>query len=248
MKADRAFDELATRDPLFAVVPAPEYRTAALTEATRAKFFEDGDALVQALVRTIELRLAPLFAPTSILEYGCGVGRLAFPLARLAKRRGGFVTAVDRSMPMLDRARRFGKERALDNITFAGPSELFAQPAQFDFIVCYGLLQRLRPDEGIRLIHRLLRLILPGGIVAFQFPLWTHASWATRFSRRTRLAVPAVNALVNLSRGVRPGEPLIPSYTYDPRPVLAAFSHASVPAAHLVFDNHGDLQGVVALG
>ena len=32
----------------------------------------------------IDRRLSPHFAPMSILEYGCGVGRLALPLARRA--------------------------------------------------------------------------------------------------------------------------------------------------------------------
>ena len=38
----------------------------------------------------------------SILEYGCGVGRLALPLAR----RAASMTAVDRSPAMLNIARR----------------------------------------------------------------------------------------------------------------------------------------------
>jgi SAM-dependent methyltransferase len=86
-----------TSEPYFTVLTDPRFLRANLTEESRAEFFRSGDALVDFLVRTIQLRLAPDFAPTAILDYGCGPGRLAVPLARLAARRGGTVTAVDRS-------------------------------------------------------------------------------------------------------------------------------------------------------
>ena len=50
----------------------------------------------------------------TVLDVGCGPGRLTIPLAKIAKS----VTAVDLSKGMLEVAKRRAKEEGLDNITF----------------------------------------------------------------------------------------------------------------------------------
>ncbi len=248
MQSDPAFDQFVQREPFFVVVPAPEYRAAVLTDAARLKFFRDGNAIVQALVRTIELRLAPHFAPTSILEYGCGIGRLALPLARLAARKGGSVTAVDTSPAMLAHARTTAATHAIDNITFTDPETVATGSRRFDFILCYAVLQRLRSADGIAVVDRLMRLLLPGGIVALQFPIWNRVSLANRATRWMRETIPGMNALVNMSRGQPADQPFIASHTYDLHAVLAVLDRAGLPATHMVFDDHGDLRSVIAIG
>ena len=94
---DPRWDRLAAREPYFAVLTAPQFLRRNLTPERHREFFASGDALVESMFRAIELQLSPYFNPTAILEYGCGVGRLAIPLARRAVRNGGSVTAVDRS-------------------------------------------------------------------------------------------------------------------------------------------------------
>src|SRR5215210_691554 len=92
-------------EPYFTVLTDSKFLRARMTDAARDEFFGGGETLVDFMWRTIQLRVAPAFGPTAILEYGCGVGRLAIPLARRAARRGGTVTAVDRSAAMLGVAR-----------------------------------------------------------------------------------------------------------------------------------------------
>ena len=97
-----AFDDFAAREPYFAVVTSPRFLRANLTPEHEREFFASGEALVDRMFAIIEAGLVPKFAPVAMLEYGCGVGRLAIPLSR----RPGSVTAVDRSGVMLDVARR----------------------------------------------------------------------------------------------------------------------------------------------
>src|SRR5215831_8656813 len=85
-------DALERDEPYFTVLTDPRFLRANLTDDARRTFFAGGETLVDFLWRTIQLRLAPDFAPTAILEYGCGAGRLAIPLARRAARRAGMVT------------------------------------------------------------------------------------------------------------------------------------------------------------
>ena len=96
------FDEFAAREPYFAILTAPRFLKANLTPEHEREFFASGEMLVEWMFSVIEAGLSPQFAPMSSLEYGCGIGRLALPLAR----RAGSVTAVDRSPVMLDLARR----------------------------------------------------------------------------------------------------------------------------------------------
>src|SRR5262245_48492313 len=128
-------------EPYFGVLTDPKFLRANLTDAARREFFASGETLVDFLWRTIQLRLAPDFGPTAILEYGCGPGRLAIPLARRAARRAGTVTAVDRSPAMLGTAREEAAAHGVGNIAFCAPEELSAQ-TRFDFVVCYLVLQR----------------------------------------------------------------------------------------------------------
>src|SRR5262245_56706772 len=96
-RPDLLFEAFAAREPYFAVLTAPKYRLANLTPDAEREFFASGEAVVDWIFHVIETRIAPRFSPMSTLEYGCGPGRLALPLAR----RPGSVTAVDRSPAML---------------------------------------------------------------------------------------------------------------------------------------------------
>ena len=109
--------------------------------------------------------LSPQFAPMSTLEFGCGTGRLALPLAQ----RPGTVVAVDRSPAMLARARGEAERRGLGHIAFKDPAQLFAAPRPFDLVVCYHVLQRLRRDEAIALLRQLTTSIGPDGVGVFQW-------------------------------------------------------------------------------
>src|SRR5260221_7159324 len=92
---DPRWEAYAAREPYFAVLTDPKFLRANLTPDREREFFDSGEALVTLALRMIE-PLAPIFTPRSVLEYGCGAGRLAIPLAR----RPGAVTAVDRSPAM----------------------------------------------------------------------------------------------------------------------------------------------------
>src|SRR5262249_43208094 len=155
-------------------------------------FFASGETLVDYMFRLIESRLAPDFAPSSILEYGCGPGRLAIPLARRAARRSGTVVAVDRSAVMLDLARQTARTQGIDNISFETPDDFARQSRTFDFLSCYLVLQRMPEADGIALLRRLLARLAPGGVAAISLPYRSVAGISVRASRWLRAHVPAV--------------------------------------------------------
>ena len=234
-------------EPYFTVLTDPKFLRANLTDETRREFFAGGEALVDFMWRTIQLRLSPDFGPTAILEYGCGAGRLALPLARRAARRAGMVTAVDRSPAMLRTARLEAESEGVQNIVFCEPDELFAQTNRFDFLVCYLVLQRMPPRDGLALVRRLIERIVPGGIGVFQFPYRTEASALVSGSRWLREHVPGANAVVNTLRGQAGSQPFTPTHTYRTEDVLKILDATDAPAAYLTLEDHGDVASVIAM-
>jgi SAM-dependent methyltransferase len=236
---DSGWESFARREPYFAVLTSPEFLRANLTAETERAFFAGGEEYVAWMRRVIDERLVPEFAPLSTLEYGCGVGRLALPFAG----RPGRVTAVDRSPAMLDAARHEAERRGVRHIEFLTPRELFTpavdpggrRPA-FDLVNCYGVLQRLRPADGVALLQQLVALIAPGGVGVFQVPFRSTTSRLVELSRWMRQSVPGVNAVANLMRGKPPGDPFMASHTYDLNDVFRSLYSASAGAMHVVFE------------
>ncbi|MFH2007922.1 MAG: methyltransferase domain-containing protein [bacterium] len=97
-----------------------------------------------------------------VLDLGCGQGRHAIPLAE----RGYDVTGVDLSPTMLERARRFAKEREvavrwhrrrMENLDGLGP---------FDACLClYTVLGYYGDDGDLDVLHQVCRSLHPGGLL-----------------------------------------------------------------------------------
>jgi SAM-dependent methyltransferase len=226
---DPAWEAFARREPFFAVLPIDAHRSSNLTPETEAAFFASGETHVEWMLQMIG-PLAPGFAPLSALEYGCGIGRLALPLAWRVRS----VTAVDRSPAMLAHARDLAARRGVSNITFSTPEELNASSRRFDLVVCHLVLQRLPVKHGVALIENLLARVAPGGIGVFQFPYLTTSSAGVRTVRWLREHAPFINAIVNRIRGKAADEPFIPTHVYNLYAVLDRLRRAKVDATHLM--------------
>jgi ubiquinone/menaquinone biosynthesis C-methylase UbiE len=99
-----------------------------------------------------------------VLELGCGTGRIAIPVARAGAR----VVGVDRSGPMLDRARlRARRARLASRVSFVRCDirELpFAADGSFDLVIApYGILQSLLDGRDLTsVLHAVARVLRAG--------------------------------------------------------------------------------------
>jgi ubiquinone/menaquinone biosynthesis C-methylase UbiE len=239
---DAPFDRFAAREPYFSILTDPRFLRTRLTPDTEREFFASGEAVASWMLHVIDAGLSPQFAPMSILEYGCGVGRLALPFAS----RPGSVTAVDRSPVMLDLARKEANRRGLGHIVFQTPDELFASPRTFDLVVCYHVLQRLGREEALALMRRLVGLVGSGGVGVFQWPYRTSDSALVTASRWARERLPGVNALVNATRRKPADTPFIPTHTLDLDDGLAVLDVADIGSTHVALERHQMLDYAVA--
>jgi 2-polyprenyl-3-methyl-5-hydroxy-6-metoxy-1,4-benzoquinol methylase len=240
---DPEWEAFAAREPYFAVLSAPRFRRDQLTPEHEREFFASGERLVEGLFGVID-GVFPQFAPASTLEYGCGPGRLALPLAR----RPGSITAVDWSPAMLVHARGNAERHGLGHIDFQTPADLFAGTRTFDLVVCYHVLQRMPPAAAAALVERLIDRIGPGGIGVFQWALRSgHALPAVRLSRWARARVPGANALANRLLGKPAGEPFVPTRTNDLAEIVPRFDLARFRTAHVVLERHDRLDYAIVV-
>lgn len=134
----------------------------------------------------------------TVLDFGCGDGRLSIPLARL----GFDVYAADASNEMLQRLKEnIAPYRGEFNMTMVGScgdnlSDLFGVGIvpQFDAVVCRAVLIHHGYDDATRLVLELAKVLKPGGILIADWPTgprYERQSWTdvTTWEPAHRLAV-----------------------------------------------------------
>ena len=163
-------------------------------------FLASGEEDYQQMVAPV-LERCHIAPSGSMLELGCGAGRMTGSFARRWQR--GY--AFDISREMLDKAQVIHKDARnivwqLSNGTDLAPAET----GSIDFVFSYIVLQHL-PDESLiaRYVAEMLRVLRPGGVALFQYD---GASQPT-MNLRGRVAWKVVDALweaglVSWSRGL----------------------------------------------
>src|SRR5918912_1458757 len=94
-------EEFIRREPYFTIVTDPRLLSANRTAEDERAFFQSGENDVAEIYDIARQRVVVNFAPRRVLEFGCGIGRLAVALAARAEH----VTAVDTSPAMLAAAK-----------------------------------------------------------------------------------------------------------------------------------------------
>src|SRR4051794_35022039 len=125
-ESDRAWEELG-RTQLYSAI---------IEHASRAEFFGSGEEHVAGLLRIVGERIDPDFRPSRALDFGCGVGRVLIPLARLCDEAVG----VDVSDAMLSEARRNCDERGLAHVELITTLDRLAADRRFDLVHTYIVL------------------------------------------------------------------------------------------------------------
>jgi SAM-dependent methyltransferase len=162
------WEELARREPYFPVLTNEGVRDAA--------FLESGEADIALLLPAISALLGREVPLTSVLDFGCGAGRLTIPLARRAVR----VVACDVAPSVLDHARNNVRDAGLSNVAFVEAREV---EGQFDFICSLLVFQHIRPAEGYKIIRNLLRLLSPHGVAVLQLTMEPSGGGLHRLAR-----------------------------------------------------------------
>lgn len=109
----------------------------------------------------------------SVVDFGCGDGRLSIPLAHM----GFGVTAVDASPNMLKRLRAAAKKQANDfnpddlELVQSDGTDLSKLKRQFDAVVCRAVLIHHSHADAADLVEAFAGILKPGGVLVCDWPV-----------------------------------------------------------------------------
>ena len=163
MSTDNDWELWGARDPYFGVLTHERFRKDNLTDGRRQEFLETGRLHAEYVLGLVHQHVLAGFHPRRILDFGCGVGRVLIPFARMAEEAVG----VDVSASMRSEAARNCREAGVDNVQLV-PSDdgLSALQGQFDLVHSCIVLQHIELARGRTLFSRLVDRIRPGGVGA----------------------------------------------------------------------------------
>ena len=165
MSTDLAWMDWGEQDPYFAVITDPKYRSANLTDEARKEFFATGRYHLAFVLHQVRRTIDANFNPMRMLDFGCGVGRVALPMAEHAAH----VAGVDVSPAMLAEFRRNCEERGLGKVSFhQSLDELADQAGTYDLVHSCIVFQHIDVPRGRRMFGQLLELMAEGGVGAIQ--------------------------------------------------------------------------------
>ena len=237
MNSDLSWEEWGKRDPYFAVLTDPRYRRTAFDDRARTEFFATGQGHLDYLLATIRKNIDPLFAPRSVVEFGCGVGRLLVPFALLASD----VVGVDVSDAMLQEARRNCELHEVRNVRLIkSDDQLSGLAGTFDLLHSCIVFQHIPAERGQVILSRLLQFMRPGSIAAIQ----------VLFCNSTPTSViNAAPAIPDRDRPPPPAptanpDPEIQMNPYDLNRVFLTLQRAGIRSFYADFTDHGGELGV----
>jgi SAM-dependent methyltransferase len=258
MSTDHEWERWGASDPYFGVLTNPKFRTASLTPEARAEFFYSGRCHVSAVLDTCRRVIDPAFAPQSVLDFGCGVGRLLIPFAAAAQH----VVGMDIAPSMLAEARRNCDEQGVGNVELAASDDsLSAAPGPFDLVHTAIVLQHIEVARGRLLFERLVERIRPGGVgalhVTFAWDLFasTFGQWPppppppppptwTRLTKdRIREQLGLVKAAEQVPPAAGSADPEMQMNFYNLSELLFVLQLAGVQRLHIELTDHGGAFG-----
>lgn len=164
-RTDAEWEKWGARDPYYGVLTDERFRAHRMGDADREEFFQHGFRHVEAVLRSCRNYFGESFAPRSVLDFGCGVGRLLVPFAQLMPR----VVGVDVSPSMLAEARRNCDARDAAHVELVLSDDALSRiDEKFDFVHSTMVLQHIEVPRGRELFRRLLECIRPGGGASLQ--------------------------------------------------------------------------------
>ncbi len=159
--ADTQWEEWGRKDPYYAVLTCEDYRSGKLSKEARKQFFQSSEDHIDQVMHTIRNTLDDTFSPLRAVDFGCGVGRLVIPLAKICRE----VVAVDISPSMLDEAKRnVGVAQPTADVSFERSDHPWMETCKpFDLIHSFIVFQHIPAAKGMDILRRLLDKTAPGG-------------------------------------------------------------------------------------
>lgn len=133
----------------------------------RERFFATGYSQIATLAADIEAHTGAGVQGRTVLDYGCGVGRMALPMAERAER----VIGLDVSPAVLEGAARNAQRMGISNVEWHLAETLAEHAGRYDMVQSVWVFQHIPSREGERIFATILAGLAPGGVGAVHFTL-----------------------------------------------------------------------------
>jgi SAM-dependent methyltransferase len=244
---DLAWEEWGRLEPYYSVLTQPQYRMSALDSEAKREFFVSGQHHAQGVLQNIRRQMTADFTPRSVLDFGCGVGRLVIPFARIATE----VVGLDVSPGMLREAEENCRLNGISNVKLLLSDDSLSVVAsqKFDLVHSSIVLQHIPTDRGKLIFRNLLECVAPGGVVAVQL-LYGKSRFASSYGVAPEPAPPAKPKWYELVRLLkpppppRPAEPEMQMNAYNLNELLFIMQMRGVTRFFTQFTDHAGELGV----
>jgi SAM-dependent methyltransferase len=238
LSTDVAWEEWGRRDPYFSVITHPKFRRSEMSTEALKEFFESGRIHVEYVMQTICRDIDPTFAPKTILDFGCGVGRTLLPFASLAQS----VVGVDVSRSMLQEAARNCHHQKLVNVQLLySDDSLSSLKGTYDLIHSFIVFQHIPCARGSAIFSRLLQYLAPAGVGAIHF---TYSK--SRFVATNGLAPPGSSSLDSMAPVISPYvDPEMQMNSYNVNEILFILQCAGIRRVRVEYTDHGGELGII---
>jgi ubiquinone/menaquinone biosynthesis C-methylase UbiE len=233
--------------PYFGVFGQEEYLNDNLDEEKLGYFFSSGEKEVSEIFNFIHQKIDKEFQPASILDFGCGPGRMLIPFADYADE----VIGMDISPDALEEAEKNCQERNILNVRFLLSDDELSkiQDKKFDLVHSYIVLQHLDVKRGEKLLEKLIGKISDDGIGVIH--LTYHDNYpGRRIVNFFRFRIPLVARIFRIFRKDMvkrklPHRPQMQMNNYDLNRVFALLQKSGIKEVTSVFTNHHEYWGAV---
>ena len=239
--SDKEWEKFGKDDPYFGVITHDKYHKSNLTDESKEEFFESGSNYVDEVIEKVRQRIDPNFTLKRALDFGCGVGRLVIPLAKIAEE----VTGVDVSDSMLNEAKKNCETRSIKNAVFSKSDDsLSFLDGKYNFIHSFIVFQHIPVKRGERIFENLISRLDNEGVCVVHFTYVPEYNSTKIFSFIKRF-VPLSGNFMNLIKGRKFFAPQMQMNAYELNQLLLTIHNTNVRSCYAEFTNHGGMRGIV---
>jgi SAM-dependent methyltransferase len=242
LDSDKEWEKFGRDNPYYGVLSHDKFRKDKLDDDSLRGFFKSGQDHIDFVLETIRTSMDPGFSPSSVLDFGCGIGRCSIPLAHVCQS----VVGVDISDSMLQEAKKKCSEQSISNLELVKSDDTLSRVSgSFDLVHSFLVFQHIPQKRGEKIFTRLIELLSDNGIGAVQFVYHRESPAMVKIMGGLRKRIPLWHNFVNLLYGKPFSEPLMEKNVYSINRLLALLHEQGCGNIHFRFHGKGRLRGVV---
>lgn len=241
--SDNTWEHYGSKDPYYGVCTDDKYISSKINPNTRKEFFKSGENHVNNIIDTINKYIDPTFSPKSVLDFGCGVGRLLIPFSYIAEH----VTGVDISKSYLMECRRNCDIDSITNFSLCQSDDTLSEiSGKYDLVHSHIVFQHIPVHRGEIIFSKLVELLNEGGIGVLHFNYHRNVSFMIRIGHWIRKYIPLANKAVNIIYKKPLNSPLMQMNKYNLNKLFFILQSMDIQSTHIqLTDSSGQLGAIL---